>query len=90
LSGEIRGHRAVIPRLRIGPHELTDVVAAFVAAAIRSRATAADAVLGNGVLCRFDMVYDYARLRLLLRPNRHRPDPLHGRTGQRPHDPTGR
>lgn len=73
LSGDVHGRRGTIPRLRIGPHELKDVVAAFVPAGIRSRTKGADAVLANGALCRFDVVFDYARARLLVRPNHFRP-----------------
>ena len=73
LSGDIHGRRGTIPRLQIGPHELRDVVAAFVPARIRSKAKGADAVLSNGALCRFDVVFDYARARLLVRPNHFQP-----------------
>ena len=73
LSGDIRGRRGTISRLVIGPHELKDVVAAFVPAKTRSKAKGADAVLSNGALCRFDVVFDYAHSRLHIRPNGHLP-----------------
>lgn len=76
LSGPIGGKRAEIARLAIGGHELRDVTAAFTPAEIRSKAQGADAVLSNGALCRFDVVFDYARKRLLVKPNAHRPDAL--------------
>ncbi len=76
LSGEIRGRRARIERLTIGPSELKGIEAAFVPAEIRSKARGADAVLANGALCRFDVIFDYARSRLLVRPNGHEPDAL--------------
>ncbi len=76
LSGVIRGRVARIERLVIGGHELTGLRAAFVPVEVRSKAQGADAVLANGALCRFDVVFDYARQRLLLRPNAHRPDAL--------------
>lgn len=76
LSGDIHGRRGHISRLAIGPFELKDIQAAFVPATIRSKARGADAVLANGALCRFNVVFDYARSRLLLRPNRHTPDDL--------------
>lgn len=76
LSGDITGRRATIPRLAIGGHELRDVRAAFTPAAVRSRVEGADAVLANGVLCRFDVIFDYARQRLLLRPNACVPDAM--------------
>jgi hypothetical protein len=71
LSGDINGKRGAIARLILGPHELKDVVAAFAPAEIRSKAEGADAVLANGALCRFNLVFDYARARLLVKPNRH-------------------
>jgi hypothetical protein len=74
LSGDIRGRRGTISRLLIGPYELKNVVAAFVPAEIRSKAKGTDAVLSNGALCRFNVVFDYARSRLLVRPNGHLPE----------------
>jgi hypothetical protein len=71
LSGNIRGRRAAISRLLIGGHELHNVVAAFVPAEMRSKAGAADAVLSNGALCRFNVIFDYAHSSLHIRPNRH-------------------
>jgi hypothetical protein len=76
LSGVIHGKRAAIAKLVIGGHVLKGLTAAFTPAEIRSKAQSADAVLSNGALCRFDVVFDYARKRLLVRPNNHRPDAL--------------
>jgi hypothetical protein len=73
LSGDIHGRRGTISRLVIGPHELKDVVAAFVPAEIRSKAKGADAVLSNGALCQFNVVFDYAHSMLHIRPNGHLP-----------------
>jgi hypothetical protein len=71
LSGDIHGQRGTLAKLILGPYELQDVVAAFVPAQIRSKAGGADAVLANAALCRFNLVFDYAHARLLLRPNSH-------------------
>jgi hypothetical protein len=38
-------------------------------AAVRSKQQGADAVVGNGLLSRFDVVFDYAHQKLHLRPN---------------------
>jgi len=69
LSGEIRGRRGRIAWVRFGPSRLERVVAAFTPAAVRSKQPGADAVVGNGLLRRFDCVFDYAGGRLWLRPN---------------------
>lgn len=74
LSGDIHGRRGAISTLAIGPHVLTDLEAAFVPAEIRSKAEGADAVLSNGALSRFNVVFDYANARLLIRPNRRVPE----------------
>ena len=76
LSGDIRGKRGVISRLILGPYALRQVRAAFVPAEIRSKAGSADAVLANAALRRFNLVFDYAHSRLLIRPNRHFGDPF--------------
>jgi hypothetical protein len=76
LSGDIRGWRGRLSRLLIGTHELRDIEAAFVPATVRSKAKGADAVLANGALSRFDVVFDYAHRRLHLRPNGRPPQPL--------------
>ncbi len=71
LSGDIHGKRGRIAKLILGPHELHDVVAAFAPAEIRSKAGEADAVLANAVLRRFNLVFDYAHARLLIKRNSH-------------------
>lgn len=71
LSGDIHGKRGTIAKLILGPYELRDVVAAFAPAEIRSKAGGADAVLANAALRRFNLVFDYAHARLLIRPNSH-------------------
>ena len=71
LSGDIHGKRGRIAKLILGPHVLTDVRAAFGPAEVRSKASGADAVLANGALRRFNVVFDYAHSRLLLAPNSH-------------------
>lgn len=75
LSGDVHGKRAAISRLVLGPYALDGVLAAFTPAEIRSKAGEADAVLANGALRRFNLVFDYARSRLLLLPNEHFHDP---------------
>ncbi len=76
LSGDIYGKRARIAKLILGPHVLTDVRAAFAPAKVRSKARGADAVLANAALRRFNVVFDYARSRLLITPNSHFHEPF--------------
>jgi hypothetical protein len=71
LSGDIHGKRGTLAKLILGPYELHDVVAAFAPAEIRSKAGGADAVLANAALRRFNLVFDYAHARLLIKPNSH-------------------
>jgi hypothetical protein len=75
LSGDIHGRRGRIAWVRLGAARLAGVVAAFTPAAVRSKQPGADAVVGNGLLRRFDCVFDYAAKRLYLRPNAAFGDP---------------
>lgn len=75
LSGDIHGRRGRIGWVRLGPARLDGVVAAFTPAAVRSKQPGADAVVGNGLLRRFDCIFDYAAERLYLRPNAAFGDP---------------
>lgn len=76
LSGDIHGEEGRITRLRIGSHELTDVLVAIAPAAVRSRQDDADAVLGNKALRRFNVIFDYLHLKLHIRPNSHFSEPF--------------
>lgn len=79
LSGDIHGQEGTLARLRLGSHELTNVVAAVVPAATRSKQDGADAVLANDALRRFNVIFDYAHSRLHIRPNSHFREPFAGR-----------
>ncbi len=76
LSGDIYGQEGTISRMRLGAHELTNVVVAIVPAAVRSRQDGADAVVGNNALRRFNVIFDYANRKLHIRPNSHFPEPF--------------
>lgn len=69
LSGDIHGQRGSVAWVRLGPHRLPGVRVAFAPANVRSKQAGADAVIGNGLLRRFDCVFDYDAGRLLIRPN---------------------
>ncbi len=76
LSGDIYGKTGNISKLIIGPYELNNVKASFAPAEIRSKQDNADAILGNGSLRRFNLIFDYANKKLYLKPNTHFNDPF--------------
>ena len=69
LSGDIYGKVGKIRMLRIGPFDLGDVPTTFPPAEVRSKQEGADGILANQALRRFNVVFDYSRLRLYLKPN---------------------
>ena len=71
LSGDIYGKTGTISKLIIGPYELKNLKASFAPAEVRSKQDGADAILGNGSLMKFNIVFDYAHKRLYLKPNTH-------------------
>jgi hypothetical protein len=63
-------HRPVdVASFTIGRHSLFDVAAVLPDAATRSKQDGADAVIGNRLVSRFDLVLDYDPATLRLRPN---------------------
>jgi hypothetical protein len=75
LSGDIYGLTGTISRLAIGPYSLTNVRAAVADEKSRSKQEDADAVLGNASLRRFNLIFDYEKKTLHLKPNAHFNDP---------------
>ncbi len=75
LSGDIYGKTGTISKLCIGPFELNNVKASFAPAAVRSKQDGADAILGNGSLRRFNLIFDYSNKKLYLKRNTHFNDP---------------
>lgn len=75
LSGDIYGKKGSISKLIIGKHELNNVIASFAPSIVRSKQENADAVLGNGALKRFNVIFDYSHKSLYLKPNTHFNDP---------------
>lgn len=68
IQGEIRGHKARFPALRIGDYTLESVPAGFSATA--GNASEDDAVIvGLPVLSRFNVAFDYPHERILIVPN---------------------
>ncbi len=75
LSGDIYGKTGTIKKLCIGPFELNNVKASFAPAAVRSKQDGAEAILGNGSLRRFNLIFDYSNKKLYLKRNRHFDEP---------------
>jgi hypothetical protein len=69
LSGDIYGKRGTISKLIIGPYELEHVTAAIADAGLRSKQKNADAVLSHAALQRFNLMFDYAKKTLYVKPN---------------------
>jgi hypothetical protein len=67
LSGDIYGKKGKISKLIIGSYVLNDVNAAIAPAEIRSKQGNADAILGNGALMQFHIIFDYSRKMLHLK-----------------------
>ena len=71
LSGPIRGYLGRIPSIKLGKFELTNIIAAFpdyfdVAAKLPQ--VNRNGSIGNNILKRFDVVFDYHRNSLYLQP----------------------
>lgn len=79
LSGHIFGHKGRVAWFELAGFRFSDVAATFSPEEVRSKQDGADAIIGNGLLCRFNAVFDYSdtsQARLWLRPNRHYDDPF--------------
>lgn len=76
LSGDIYGKSGRISKLIIASYELNQVKAAFAPAEVRSKQDNADAILGNASLRRFNLIFDYSKQRLYLKPNSHFKEPF--------------
>ena len=71
LSGDIYGRKGRISSLKLGSFYLKDVITAFAPAEIRSKQEDADGIIGNNSLRRFNVIFDYKRARLYIKPNSH-------------------
>lgn len=71
LSGDIYGQMGKISALRIGSFYLDDVVTHFAPAEIRSKQDNADGIIGNNALRRFNVIFDYKKAKLYIKPNEY-------------------
>jgi len=69
LSGDIYGKSGIISKLIIGPYELHNLNASFADAKVRSKQDKADAIIGNALLRKFNLIFDYSNRRLYLKQN---------------------
>lgn len=69
LSGDIYGKKGKITELVIGSYSLKNVMASIAAAEVRSKQKDADAILGCGSLNKFNIIFDYKRNKLFVKPN---------------------
>ena len=76
LSGDIYGKTGKIAKVILGSYELKNVLAAFAPSEVRSKQKGADAVIANNLLRRFNLIYDYPRQKLYIKPNSHFTDPF--------------
>ncbi len=78
FRGDVFADHGRLTELKLGRHSLKGLVSAFwgpdVAPALGETQT--DGPLGLGTLYRFNIVFDYTRARMLIRPNRYYADPF--------------
>lgn len=76
LDGHIVGQYGRVSRLKIGSFVLHDVSTAFPKSEVRSRQQEADGILCNDALRRFNLIFDYGRKKLYIKPNSHFSEPF--------------
>ena len=69
LSGDVSGKTGRISKFIIGKYEFNNVTATFFEGSSRSKDTAADGVIANDLLRRFNLVFDFHNKKLLIKPN---------------------
>jgi len=72
LSGDISGWKGRVAEIALDTFRFENVAASFAPDEARSKQEGADAVIGGGLLNRFNTVYDYANGRLYIRPNKRK------------------
>lgn len=76
LSGDIHGKEGRVSTVRFGNFVLRDVAVLVTPAEVRSRQAGADAIIGNNLLRRFNVIFDYAHQKIHLKPNRYFAEPF--------------
>ena len=65
---ETKGYVGRLPRIVIGGYEIKDALIAYVSLE-DSKQSPTEAMVGLGLLSRFNLIYDYSRQRLIVKPN---------------------
>ncbi len=76
LDGHIVGQYGRVASLKIGSFVLHDVSTAFPKSEVRSRQQEADGIICNDALRRFNLIFDYGREKLYIKPNRYFSEPF--------------
>jgi len=78
LRGDTYANKGRLPGLKIGPHRFTKVLSHFIKMVDFPplEELPIDGLVGIGTLYRFNMIFDYSRKRMLIKPNRHASDPF--------------
>jgi hypothetical protein len=76
LSGDIHGKEGRVSRVILGPFDLRDVVVTIVPAKVRSQQDGADAIIGNDLLRRFNIIFDYTHHKVHLKTNSSLAEPF--------------
>jgi len=76
LRGDIYGQEGTIAKMRIGSYQLTDVLVSIAPVSVHSRQDNADGIIGNNVLRRFNVIFDYAHNKIHIQPNSHFSEPF--------------
>jgi hypothetical protein len=71
LSGDVEGYLGRSHSLTIGDYKLTDIKTTFTPPATWQRKEDEDGKLGNGIIRRFNVIFDYSHKRLYLRPGKY-------------------
>ena len=71
LSGDIHGQVGRVRKFTIAGYDISDIPAAFVKGDVRSKQDSGECILGNNLIRRFNIIFDYHRSRLLLKPGKH-------------------
>lgn len=69
LSGDIHGYRGEAVSIDIGGHVVSQFPAVFAPAHVRSKQDGADAVIGNGLMKYFNVIFAYPQNKLFIKPN---------------------
>lgn len=76
LSGDIDGYVARVESVKIKDFVFHDVVTSYTAGYSKIRKRGRVGILGGGLLSRFNVIFDYSRSKLYLKPNKNFNDPF--------------